>query len=427
VVVNYGGGDLTFRCLQSLLASEWPAEQLRIVLVDNPVDGALTSDGVASRVEAELPSVRVVRSTTNRGFAGGCNLGMQETRDTDFVALVNNDATVAPGWLAPLVAALQADETLGAACPKILFATPYVELILHASTHRRGRGDRRDLGIRLSGARVGTEDAWTRVQLVDGFWGTEPAPADEPGAQWTTGSARLRLPVSTSGTVHTAALRLASDESTTVTISSGDETVAVGVGTEPAWHELPLAGPPSEIVNNVGSVVHPDGSGADRGFLEPDDGRFDEPVDVDAWCGAAVLLSRAYLDDLEGFDERLFLYYEDVEMSVRGHERGWRYRFVPESVVRHVHSATSIEGSSLARYYNERNRLLVMARHESLGRTLRASGRSLLVTGSYARRDIVSPVLHGRRPRVSVVSSRLHAFGGFLRKAPAMRRSGRND
>ncbi len=81
VVVNYGGGPLTMECLHSLMASEWPAEGLRIVLVDNPVEGH-ASDGVAERVAAELPAVQVVRSPTNAGFAGGCNLGLTEVTIT---------------------------------------------------------------------------------------------------------------------------------------------------------------------------------------------------------------------------------------------------------------------------------------------------------------------------------------------------------
>ena len=371
--------------------------------------------------------MRVVRAPKNLGFAGGCNLGMREVADTDFVALVNNDATVTPGWLRPLVAALDAEETRGAACPKILFASPFLDVRLHSPTHQRGRGDRRELGVRLSGARVGGRDVWATAKLVHGFWGLEPGAGDEPGAQWTRATAHVRLPVPTDGSAHAGSLRLAADAPTTITVSSGDETVMLDIGTTPDWHDIPLAGPPLDIVNNAGSVVAADGQAADRGFGEPDEGQYDEAVDVDAWCGAAVLLARRYVDDIEGFDERLFLYYEDIELSVRGRERGWRYRYVPESVVRHLHSATTVGGSPLAHYYDQRNRLLVLARHDSMGRLLRTSARYLVITGSYTKRDVVSPLLHGRAPRPTIVAERLKAFAGFVRRAPSMRRSGRKD
>ena len=59
------------------------------------------------------------------------------------------------------------------------------------------------------------------------------------------------------------------------------------------------------------------------------------------WCGAAVLLRRRYLEEVGRFDERLFMYAEDADLSWRGARRGWRYRYVPTSVVRHEHRASS--------------------------------------------------------------------------------------
>jgi GT2 family glycosyltransferase len=169
------------------------------------------------------------------------------------------------------------------------------------------------------------------------------------------------------------------------------------------------------VVNNVGTVLLDDGFAADRGYGEADDGRFDAPTDVFAWCGGGVLLRRAYLDDVGLFDEDLFLYYEDVELAWRGGERGWRYRTAPASVVHHVHAASSGRGSPLKQFYDERNRLVVLSRHSSARATARAALRSLLVTASYARRDLVAPLLGGRSAQPEIVTRRLRAFGSFLR------------
>jgi len=417
VVVNYDGGDLTLRCIDSIEASEWPRERISIVLVDNA-----SSDGVADRVEREHSRVHVVRNARNLGFAGGCNRGIDELVDVDFVALVNNDAVVEPGWLAPLVAALESDPELGAACPKILFEGEYRDVVVRSPTTQRGHGDHRDLGVRVSGARVDGHDVWGRVQLVRGFWGTEPPDArGEPDGQWTTGDALLRVPLA--GDAAAVALRVEAPASTTVEIGSDQHNVAVSVGPTPTWIDAPLAGPDLTIINNTGSVLTADGHGADRGYLEVDDGSFDEPDDVFAWCGGAVLLRRSYLDDVGHFDERLFVYYEDLELSWRGHERGWRYRYVPASVVRHRHAATTGEGSALKMHYDERNRLLVLARHAKPAVALRAAGRHLLVTGSYARRDIANRVLQGRAPHGGIAGRRLRAFGGYLLHIPGMVRS----
>jgi GT2 family glycosyltransferase len=185
------------------------------------------------------------------------------------------------------------------------------------------------------------------------------------------------------------------------------------VGTEPEWHRLPLGGRPFDVINNVGTVLAGDGYGADRGYLERDRGQFENPEYVFAWCGGAVLLATHYLADVGLFDERLFLYYEDLELAWRGRERGWQYRYIPESVVRHVHSASTVVGSSLFDYYNERNRLLVLTRHADPRTTAKALARYLLITASYTRRDIVSPILRGQPPRPRIPLRRLRAAGGY--------------
>jgi GT2 family glycosyltransferase len=420
VVLDYDGGDLTLDCLRSLVATDWPADRLRIVLVDNA-----SRTPVLETVVRELPSVEVVRTDHNRGFAGGVNVGLHRRGNAEYVALVNNDATVIPGWLAPLVHSLATDPSIGAACAKLLFADDAIEVVLAAPTHRRGRGDGRDLGVRCSGARVDGVDVWDRVQLVDGFWGDETMPAAEAGGQWTAATARLRVPAH--GPAPRLELRLAADAPVSVGAESGSRRTTLAVEREPAWFVIDTDATPMPVINNVGTELAPDGYGRDRGWLEVDAGQYDAPADVDAWCGGAVLLRKEYLDDVGDFDEELFLYYEDVELSLRGRARGWRYRTAPESVVRHVHSATATNRSPLAAHYNERNRLLVTTRHAPLGRAARSVGRYLAITGSYAKRDIVAPILRGEPARTDITARRLRAFGAYVRGLPAAVRARRDD
>ena len=136
VVVDYDGGDRTVDCLEHLVATQHPADALDIVLVDNGSDAPVTT-----RVRRDLPTVRMIASPVNLGFAGGCNLGLGNLEDVDFVALVNNDATVPPTWLKPLIETLATEATVGAACPKILLARAYRELTIHSATVRPGHGD----------------------------------------------------------------------------------------------------------------------------------------------------------------------------------------------------------------------------------------------------------------------------------------------
>jgi GT2 family glycosyltransferase len=419
VVVNFNGGDLTLKCLRSLAATEWEHGSLEIVVVDNA-----STDGSVAAIERELPEVRVVRSPKNVGFAGGCNLGFTDLGDTDYVALVNNDATVTPGWLEPLVRAIDADPALGAVCPKILLDGKFREISLRAATTTRRYG--RDVGVWVSGTRVDDVDTSLRTHHPQGWWGLEPPERGWPPGQWTRDQAMLRVPVG-DGVTHIASLQLSALRPGTVSITSGSDTHTADVGPEPQWLSVPLGGQDLSIINNVGSVLTDDGHGADRAYFAPDDGSYDEPADVFAWCGAGVLLRRAYLDDVGLMDDRLFVYYEDFEHAWRGRDRGWRFRTVPESVIHHVHTATTGEGSPLKLYHEERNRLLVLTRHAPRGLALTQIVRQALVTASYARRDIFSRLLHLRKPSAKVVRPFARAWFAFLVRVPGALRSRRAD
>jgi GT2 family glycosyltransferase len=420
VVVNYNGGDLTLECLRRLRATEWPADCFEVVLVDNA-----SSDDVVEKTRESWPEVRVIKSGQNLGFAGGSNLALRDLDGIDYVALVNSDVFVEPDWLAPLERALHRNPTIGAACPKILFSSPFREVELRCATHRPGKFDTRRLGVRLSGARVMGSDAWRDAQLSEGFWGPEQGPHPETSFQWTSGRAVLRIPAADPDAPEECELRLAADNVTGVTARSGGRGAELKVGTEPEWHTVPLGGKPFDVINNVGTVLTGDGYGFDRGYLQRDHGQFGNPEYVFAWCGGAVLLAARYLADVGLFDEQLFLYYEDVELAWRGRERGWQYRYVPDSVVRHVHSASAVAGSSLFDYYNERNRLLTLTRHADLRTTVKALARFLLITASYTRRDIIAPILRGEAPRPRAPLRRLRAISGYAAAVTKPSRPGR--
>ena len=412
VVLNYNGGALTLECFRHLQRTEWPKDRLELVCVDNA-----SVDGSAEAVEAEFPSVRVIRTGANLGFPAN-NVALRDLDGVDLVALVNNDAFVEPGWLRPLVETLVADPSLGAACPKILLAEPFIEVQIVSDGFEPGDGRR--LGVQLRDAAVVNGGGVGRAHLAGGGWGRE---SDRSGAfEWTPPVAVVRVPIEPGRDVvgDRVALELSAPQPTTVEVDAGGGVVCAEVGPSSTIVAATAGADTVDVVNNVGSVVFTDGFGADRGWLQPDDGRFDEPVDVFAWCGGAVLLRREFLDDVGLFDERFFLYYEDTDLSWRGQRRGWRYRTVPTSVVRHLHAATSVEGSEVFDHHVERNRLLMLLKNGDSRFVTREVVAYILATASYARRDIVRPMLSLHRPRVRIVRRRVGSFVDFLRLAPVM-------
>ncbi len=81
-------------------------------------------------------------------------------------------------------------------------------------------------------------------------------------------------------------------------------------------------------------------------FVWPDNpftGRYREtgadparPRDVDWVSGAAIWLRRAALDDIGGWDERYFMYVEDVDLCWRLRRAGWRVAYEPVGTVEHL-------------------------------------------------------------------------------------------
>jgi GT2 family glycosyltransferase len=141
--------------------------------------------------------------------------------------------------------------------------------------------------------------------------------------------------------------------------------------------KLRLLGTDPPQINSVGVRLRGDGAGIDIGFGEVDHGQYDERSRLDLFTGGAVVLSAAFVADVGGFDERYFMYYEDIDLARRGHERGWTYRLAPGAVVDHAWSATSSADPGRRRFWQERNRLWCLARHGSALDTARGLGLSL--------------------------------------------------
>lgn len=74
----------------------------------------------------------------------------------------------------------------------------------------------------------------------------------------------------------------------------------------------------------------------DRTFADPREEAF-----VDWVPGAFAVIRREALEDVSGFDERFFLYYEEVDLCRRMRQAGWRIAYWPEVLVRHVGGASS--------------------------------------------------------------------------------------
>jgi GT2 family glycosyltransferase len=91
---------------------------------------------------------------------------------------------------------------------------------------------------------------------------------------------------------------------------------------------------------------------------QPDTGAFEEQTDVLFPTGSAMVMRTHLYRELGGFDERYFMFFEDVDLGWRLWLRGHRVRYVPTSLTYHRHHVTMERyGTWLERYLLARNAL----------------------------------------------------------------------
>jgi len=151
LIVNWNGGDLLTRCLESLEQQRRRPDH--VIVVDNA-----SSDDSLKRAAHLLKDVELIQLPSNVGFARGNNLAAYAARQFDALALLNPDAVAEPGWLEELVrAAERHPETASFASRMLLASTPQYLDGAGDSYHVSGRAWRN--GHRILSTTWPAEDA----------------------------------------------------------------------------------------------------------------------------------------------------------------------------------------------------------------------------------------------------------------------------
>ncbi len=96
-----------------------------------------------------------------------------------------------------------------------------------------------------------------------------------------------------------------------------------------------------ETVYSAGDCYLRAGIGYRRGQEQPDRPAYDREIAVFSACGCAALYRRTLLAELNGYDERLFAYLEDLELALRIQLLGYVGYYIPQARVYHLGAATS--------------------------------------------------------------------------------------
>lgn len=101
----------------------------------------------------------------------------------------------------------------------------------------------------------------------------------------------------------------------------------------------------------------------DTGRGQMDHGQFAQLRSVDYIFGAAMMIRRSVFESIGLFDERFFLYLEDLDFCLRARAAGFELLFVPQSQVWHMISASTQHNPALRRYYHIHSTLLFLQKH----------------------------------------------------------------
>jgi len=120
LVLNWNGAEDTIECVQSLKKLTYPNAE--IVVIDNG-----SSDDSIPQIKAAHSEVKILELASNLFFGGGNNAGLKWAQEAgfDYVVFLNNDTTVEPDFLEPLLAGFNDSTKVGIVAPLMCYyATP---------------------------------------------------------------------------------------------------------------------------------------------------------------------------------------------------------------------------------------------------------------------------------------------------------------
>ncbi|MCK4469930.1 MAG: glycosyltransferase family 2 protein, partial [Desulfobacterales bacterium] len=113
IIVNWNGRKFLPECLESLTRQAY--RRFSIIFVDNG-----SNDGSIDFLKRNYPKITTIALPKNVGFSVANNIAIKAV-DTEYVALLNNDAVADSLWLQSLIGALKSYPEAGFAASKMLF------------------------------------------------------------------------------------------------------------------------------------------------------------------------------------------------------------------------------------------------------------------------------------------------------------------
>lgn len=139
----------------------------------------------------------------------------------------------------------------------------------------------------------------------------------------------------------------------------------------------------------------------------------DSTREVDQVMGAFFMVRRDLFENLDGFDERFFLYFDEVDFSYRAKKAGWKSLYLADVQAFHKGGGTSDQIKARRLFYVLRSRLLYANKHFGFFGTLMTFVATLLLE------PVSRSVMAMLRRSWSDLKETWQAYGMLLRWLPS--------
>jgi GT2 family glycosyltransferase len=388
-----------------------------LVLIDNA-----SIDDSLNWLKTNAPWVAVIRNDENFGFSEGYNEGIRKLRSLgrqySHYMFLNNDVAINQEWLEKLLSAIRtSDKSVAEFGCRSVFMAPYIKETILTSGARNFESLACTFITNSASSQCIFDHKLGRLDIVGKI-------------------ARLKNMVcqhEDSKDPFTAFYEL---ELSTRSFSSADLIVAEGFSDDlrqksPAVTEVSLwkeprskNQPPPKItvspgriirikrlvstseLNTLPPLIQNSGIGINNKFEGHDLHCFssiDTPQDHSATrgiCGVCKIIRADVFEELGGFDKNMFMYYEDLDLSLRLQKKGYKSRLIEDAILVHDHSGTSNNQSYFFNRQVAWSLFYFHWRHGSLFRKLLTWIRFVLLAHS-EKRSHLNPL---RRPHELAVT-----------------------
>lgn len=350
IIVNYNGKRYIDNLFESLANMQVENLQFEIVFVDNnSIDDSL--DYLEKNFKEKIKNLNIVKSNKNLGFAGGNNLGVKNAKG-EYIVFLNNDTAVEREWLINLHRCIK-DTGAGIVNSKLLFFYDFVEI-------KTWTADKilidKDTKINKKDYRI--DNKFCKNLLYN------------PSDLTCFGNSFFYIPLIDDIDDYKLSFKIINYSGDGDKIIVGDNIFFIKDHiNEENLFEISLSVNTINknkitMIQNAGSGVNDNYDGYDIGFCEEDNGQYEEIREIGNGCGASMIMKKEDFLKVGGFDEKFFMYYEDTDLSYRiKNILNKRLLYCPNSIVRHIHTGSSVEWSPFFVYHVNKNKLFFILKN----------------------------------------------------------------